>query len=110
MSKSPQHSKLIEIAIEQSTITNYQTTINNQCLFVFVSVQEYPWIHLRRNYAAKTGNDRFEGFCVDLLKLIAQQVDFTYEIMPVSDNMAGTMSPNGSWSGVMKQIVSEVNE
>ena len=75
-----------------------------------MSVQEYPWIHLRRNYAAKTGNDRFEGFCVDLLKLIAQQVDFTYEILPVSDNMAGIMSPNRSWSGVMKQIVSGVNE
>lgn len=37
-----------------------------------------------------TGNDRFEGYCVDLTKRIAEVLNFTYELRLVKDNKFGS--------------------
>lgn len=36
-----------------------------------------------------SGNERYEGFCIDLLKGIASQIGFQYTIRLVPDNMYG---------------------
>ena len=38
-----------------------------------------------------TGNDRFEGFCVDLAEKIAEILNFTYEIRLVKDGKFGAI-------------------
>ena len=40
----------------------------------------------QKNY---TGNDRFEGYCVDLTKKIAEMLNFTYELRLVRDGKFG---------------------
>ena len=37
-----------------------------------------------------TGNDRFEGYCVDLTKRIAEVLNFSYELKLVKDNKFGS--------------------
>ena len=36
-----------------------------------------------------TGNDRFEGYCVDLAEKLSQIVNFTYELRLVKDKKYG---------------------
>ena len=36
-----------------------------------------------------TGNDRFEGYCVDLAEKLSQIVNFTYELRLVKDKQYG---------------------
>lgn len=36
-----------------------------------------------------TGNDRFEGYCVDLTDKLSQIVNFTYELRIVKDRKFG---------------------
>ncbi|CAB4057537.1 GRIN [Lepeophtheirus salmonis] len=46
------------------------------------------------------GNDRFEGFCVDLLQQISEQVGFNYVIELVDDNNYGALNlSTGIWNG-----------
>ncbi len=40
-----------------------------------------------KNY---TGNDRFEGYCVELAERLAMVVNFTYELRLVKDNKFGS--------------------
>jgi len=40
-----------------------------------------------KNY---TGNDRYEGYCVELAERLSQVVNFTYELRMVKDNKFGT--------------------
>jgi glutamate receptor, ionotropic, invertebrate len=48
-----------------------------------------------------TGNDRFEGFCIDLLKGIAAQVGFQYTIKLVPDGIYGVYNPETkTWNGI----------
>lgn len=56
-----------------------------------------------------TGNARFEGFSVDLLKLIAEVVGFNYVLEVVPDGKYGTLDPGtGEWNGVIKQLSDKV--
>ena len=49
------------------------------------------------------GNDRYEGFCVDLLEQISDQVGFKYIIELVPDNNYGALNlTSGRWNGLVK--------
>ena len=38
-----------------------------------------------------TGNDRYEGYCVDLVHKLSQIANFTYELRLVKDNKFGNV-------------------
>ncbi len=47
------------------------------------------------------GNDRYEGFCIDLLKLLSDKIeDFHYEIFVAAGNKPGAKQPDGWVRGV----------
>lgn len=53
------------------------------------------------------GNDRFEGFCIDLLNEIANIVKFSFKIYLVPDGKYGTLD-KGEWSGLVKELLDKV--
>lgn len=59
---------------------------NTRITLTVMTREEKPYLMLREGNF--TGNDRFEGFCIDLLKGIAQQVGFQYAIRLVPDNVS----------------------
>ena len=46
-------------------------------------------------------NPRFEGYCIDLIDLIKDEVNFTYTIYEVEDGLFGTTDANGNWNGLI---------
>jgi ionotropic glutamate receptor len=61
--------------------------------------EEKPYLMIKEGNF--TGNDRFEGFCIDLLKGIAAQVGFQYEIKLVPDGIYGVYNPETkTWNGI----------
>lgn len=54
------------------------------------------------------GNDRFEGFCIDLLDALAELCNFNYTIYQVADNKYGSQNQNGEWNGLVKEILDNV--
>lgn len=56
-----------------------------------------------------TGNARFEGFCIDLLKWIAGQVGFQYAIKLVPDHIYGAYDPETKeWNGIVRELMEKV--
>lgn len=56
-----------------------------------------------------TGNARYEGFCIDLLKWIAGQVGFQYSIELVPDHMYGVYDPETrEWNGIVRELMDKV--
>lgn len=52
---------------------------------------------------------RFEGFCIDLLKEIADMVGFEYRIQLVPDGKYGVYDPeSGEWNGIVRQLMDKV--
>ncbi|NXX49227.1 GRIK3 protein, partial [Tricholaema leucomelas] len=59
----------------------------------------------RKSDTALFGNDRFEGYCIDLLKELAVILGFTYEIRLVEDGKYGAQDEKGQWNGMIKELI-----
>ncbi|XP_021000130.2 glutamate receptor ionotropic, kainate 2 [Parasteatoda tepidariorum] len=51
------------------------------------------------------GNDRYEGFCKDLLDKLASKHHFQYTIREVVDGNHGKRLDNGSWNGMIGELL-----
>ncbi|CAB0018445.1 unnamed protein product, partial [Nesidiocoris tenuis] len=67
--------------------------------------QEWPYVMMYEgtNY---TGNARFFGFCVDVLRMIAKEVGFDYIIELVPDRKYGAQDPyTKQWNGIVDHLM-----
>lgn len=64
---------------------------------------------MKRTTGNYTGNDRFEGFCIDLLKVIADNLGFHYELYLVPDGKFGAENQTTKeWNGLVREIIDKV--
>uniref|UniRef100_A0ABD2XB30 Glutamate receptor ionotropic, kainate 2 n=1 Tax=Trichogramma kaykai TaxID=54128 RepID=A0ABD2XB30_9HYME len=82
----------------------YETSATNITLVVMTR-EEKPYVMVKEDKNL-TGNARFEGFCIDLLKWIAGQVGFQYAIRLVPDHMYGVYDPETKeWNGIVRELM-----
>ncbi|XP_059470909.1 glutamate receptor ionotropic, kainate 2-like isoform X7 [Neocloeon triangulifer] len=66
---------------------------------------ETPYVMMRPQ-SNLTGNARYEGFCIDLLREIAAMVGFEYRIELVPDGKYGVYDlESGEWNGIVRQLM-----
>lgn len=64
-------------------------------------------MHYGKNF---TGNERFYGFCVDILETISREVGFDYILDLVPDRKYGAKDPEtGEWNGMVAQLMKYVS-
>ena len=56
----------------------------------------------------KDGSVSYEGYCIDLLNELARNLKFTYEIYLTPDGMYGAETENGTWNGMIGELLNEV--
>lgn len=75
---------------------------------MFDVFQEKPYVMVKDD-TNLTGNARYEGFCIDMLKWIASQVGFQYAIRLVPDHKYGVYDPETKqWNGIVRELVDKV--
>ena len=55
------------------------------------------------------GNERFEGYCADLAKNVAEEVGFDYIIQIVKDGKYGKRMDDGKWNGMVGELTERVS-
>lgn len=56
------------------------------------------------------GNDRFEGYCIDLLRELSTILGFSYEIRLVEDGKYGAQEDaSGQWNGMVRELIDHVS-
>lgn len=63
----------------------------------------------KSNYQDYQGNDQYEGFCVDMLRELADILKFSFKIKLVDDGLYGAPEPNGSWTGMVGELINRVS-
>ena len=63
---------------------------------------------MRKKDMNLTGNDKFEGFCIDLLKTVADSLGFQYELYLVPDAKFGAADGDGNWNGLVRELMDKV--
>ncbi|XP_074644291.1 glutamate receptor ionotropic, kainate 2-like [Tubulanus polymorphus] len=75
---------------------------------IVTTILEAPFMMLKKSPGRKlVGNDRFEGFCVDLLKLMAADLHFNYTIKLVADGRYGAPVRNYGWNGMVRELMDQ---
>ena len=63
----------------------------------------------KRDHMLRRGNDKFEGFAVDLIEEVAQMLGFDFEIYLVNDGKFGSKLPSGEWNGMIGELLAGVS-
>ena len=71
--------------------------------------QEEPYMILKQNHEQLEGNDRYEGYCVDLLKKLEQKANITWVIKLVNDSKYGVVSRHYSGQQLKSIFGGQVN-
>lgn len=66
-------------------------------------------MEVKKSDQSLVGNERYQGFCVDLLEEISGIVGFRYEIQIVPDGKYGAPDDNKQWNGMVQELISKVN-
>ncbi|XP_039973725.1 glutamate receptor ionotropic, kainate 3 [Xiphias gladius] len=83
---------------------NITDSLANRSLII-TTILEEPYVMLKKSDKALVGNDRFEGFCIDLLKELSNILGFTYEIRLVPDGKYGSQDDKGQWNGMIRELI-----
>uniref|UniRef100_A0AAN0LHJ5 Glutamate receptor ionotropic kainate 2 n=1 Tax=Polyphagotarsonemus latus TaxID=1204166 RepID=A0AAN0LHJ5_9ACAR len=72
---------------------------------VVTTIEQTPYV-MRKKDANLTGNARFEGFCIDLLQTIAEQLGFHYQLYLVPDGAFGAQDvKTQKWNGMVNELI-----
>ncbi|XP_039629077.1 glutamate receptor ionotropic, kainate 5 isoform X2 [Polypterus senegalus] len=93
------------LAMNATTLDiNVSETLANKTLIV-TTILENPYVMRKSHYQELKGNDQYEGFCVDMLKELADILKFNYRIKLVDDGLYGAPELNGSWTGMVGELI-----
>ncbi|KAE9552974.1 hypothetical protein FO519_003811 [Halicephalobus sp. NKZ332] len=96
-------------AIQHTRKPREDSSVRKKMRVVVVLIE--PFVMVKRdcensNSTACMGNNRFEGYCISLLKLLKERIEgFDYEIFLSERNRYGTKQPNGSWDGMIGYLL-----
>ncbi|CAH6792504.1 Grik1 [Phodopus roborovskii] len=73
--------------------------------FMNLIKEEEPYVMYRKSDKPLYGNDRFEGYCLDLLKELSNILGFLYDVKLVPDGKYGAQNDKGEWNGMVKELI-----
>ncbi|MGH0189002.1 UNVERIFIED_CONTAM: hypothetical protein FKN15_032936 [Acipenser sinensis] len=76
------------VYITDQQVTNDSSSVENRTIIV-TTIMEAPYVMLKKNYELLEGNERYEGYCVDLASEIAKHVGIKYKLSVVADGKYG---------------------
>ncbi|XP_077159510.1 glutamate receptor ionotropic, kainate 2 isoform X6 [Paroedura picta] len=84
---------------------NITDSLSNRSLTV-TTILEEPYVMFKKSDKPLYGNDRFEGYCIDLLRELSTFLGFTYEIKLVEDGKYGARDDaSGQWNGMVRELI-----
>ncbi|XP_035266456.1 glutamate receptor 1a isoform X1 [Anguilla anguilla] len=74
--------------------------------YIVTTILESPYVMLKKNHDQLVGNDKYEGYCVELAAEIAKHVGYSYKLEIVSDGKYGARDPDSKmWNGMVGELV-----
>ncbi|XP_040201047.1 glutamate receptor 1 isoform X2 [Rana temporaria] len=96
--------KLIPLATDAQA-GNETIGVQNRT-YIVTTILESPYVMYKKNADEFEGNDKFEGYCVELAQEIAKHVGFKYKLEIVRDGKYGARdSDMKAWNGMVGELV-----
>ncbi|XP_070769124.1 glutamate receptor 1a [Enoplosus armatus] len=74
--------------------------------YIVTTILESPYVMQKKNHEQLVGNDKYEGYIVELAAEIAKHVGYQYKLKVVSDGKYGARDPETKmWNGMVGELV-----
>uniref|UniRef100_A0A3Q2R1E9 Glutamate receptor n=1 Tax=Fundulus heteroclitus TaxID=8078 RepID=A0A3Q2R1E9_FUNHE len=74
--------------------------------YIVTTILESPYVMLKKSHDLLSGNDKYEGYIVELAAEIAKHVGYQYKLKIVSDGKYGARDPETKmWNGMVGELV-----
>ncbi|KAG2455317.1 GRIA1 protein, partial [Polypterus senegalus] len=74
--------------------------------YIVTTILEAPYVMLKKNHEQFEGNEKYEGYCVELAAEIAKHVGYRYRLQIVPDGKYGARDPDTKvWNGMVGELV-----
>ncbi|TSX58281.1 Glutamate receptor ionotropic, kainate 1 [Bagarius yarrelli] len=97
----------LNLTEKKDSSNNITDSLANKTLIV-TTILENPYVMYKKSDKVLYGNDRFEGYCLDLLKELSNILGFSYEVRLVSDGKYGAQNDKGEWNGMVRELIDHV--
>ncbi|XP_051536245.1 glutamate receptor 1-like isoform X3 [Myxocyprinus asiaticus] len=88
-----------------SNILNETFGLQNRT-YIVTTILESPYVMLKKNHEQLTGNEKYEGYCVELAAEIAKHVGYSYRLELVGDGKYGARDTETKmWNGMVGELV-----
>ncbi|XP_038840999.1 glutamate receptor 3-like [Salvelinus namaycush] len=99
-----EYQRLVNV-LEQQVVANESSSVENRTIVV-TTIMEAPYVMYKKHQMNLEGNDRYEGYCVDLAAEIAKHVGIRYKLSVVADGKYGARDPDTkTWNGMVGELV-----
>ncbi|XP_063793308.1 glutamate receptor 3 isoform X1 [Pseudophryne corroboree] len=93
------------VPIPDQQPVNESSSVENKTIVV-TTILENPYVMKKKNYEQLDGNEKYEGYCVDLASEIAKHVGIKYKLSIVEDGKYGARDPETKiWNGMVGELV-----
>ncbi|CAL1283901.1 unnamed protein product [Larinioides sclopetarius] len=78
--------------------------------YIITTILNKPFAMLKNSPKQLSGNERYEGFTIDLIEELSKELHFSYEIREVADKKYGVEidKQKGIWNGMVGEVLSGV--
>ncbi|KAI1307964.1 Glutamate receptor ionotropic, kainate 2 [Halotydeus destructor] len=84
----------------------YRQTLRNKTLVVTTNFgSPYTMMAEKHEELGLTGNDKYEGYCIELISKISEILGFKYHIKLVDDRAHGKRDSMGEWNGMIRELI-----
>lgn len=59
---------------------------------------------LKHDHKVRAGNDKYEGYVVDLIQMISEDINITYEFRLRTDGNGKKDKKTGKWDGLIGEV------
>ncbi|XP_022900361.2 glutamate receptor ionotropic, kainate 2-like [Onthophagus taurus] len=87
-------------------VINGEYSLQNRS-FIVITTLTYPYGMLKESQESLKGNDRFEGFAIDLIRELGKLEGFNYTFIIREDKANGVKDEHGKWSGMIGDLITE---
>ncbi|XP_013790790.1 glutamate receptor ionotropic, kainate 1-like, partial [Limulus polyphemus] len=93
------------INITLNATSEYNSLLLQNKSLIVTTVINPPYTMLKDSAQLLSGNDRYEGYCVDLIFELSRQLGFKYRFKLVEDNAYGIKNDKGEWNGMIGELI-----
>ncbi|CAL7945896.1 unnamed protein product [Xylocopa violacea] len=80
-----------------------ELSLQNKTFIVLIAIS-HPYGMLKESADMMTGNERYEGFGIDIIQELSKMLGFNYTFEVQSDNVYGS-NVKGKWTGMLGKII-----